>query len=178
MFDFRHNYLNKLQNVSKGNLIVTDKMPQNFRYIGLLTAAFPEAKIIHVKRNPAAVCWSNYKKFFESNSIGFCYEIDDIISYHKLYENLMDFWANTLSNRIYKLDYELLTVNQDSETRRLIEYIGLNWDEKCLSPENNMRRVTTASNLQIRKKVYRGSSEEWKKYQPFLNGAFDGLLSP
>ena len=90
----------------------------------------------------------------------------------------MDFWANTLSNRIYKLDYELLTVNQDSETRRLIEYIGLNWDEKCLSPQNNTRRVTTASKLQIRRKVYRGSSEQWKKYQPFLNGAFDGLLSP
>ena len=90
----------------------------------------------------------------------------------------MDFWKKTLSNRIYNLDYELLTVNQDSETRRLIEYIGLNWDEKCLSPQNNTRRVTTASNLQIRKKVYRDSSEQWKKYQPFLNGAFDGLLSP
>ena len=178
LLDFRHNYLNKLQNVSKGNLIVTDKMPQNFRYIGLLTAAFPEAKIIHVKRNPAAVCWSNYKKFFESNSIGFCYEIDDIISYHKLYENLMNFWANTLSNRIYKLDYEILTVHQDTETRRLIKYLGLDWDEKCLSPQNNTRKVTTASNLQIRKKVYQGSSEEWKKYQSFLNGAFDGLLSP
>ena len=90
----------------------------------------------------------------------------------------MNFWTNTLSNRIYELDYELLTVNQDSETRRLIEYIGLNWDEKCLSPQNNTRKVTTASNLQIRKKVYRGSSEQWKKYQPFLNGVFDGLLSP
>ena len=58
LLDFRHNYLSKLQNVSNGNLIVTDKMPQNFRYIGLLAAAFPEAKIIHVKRNPAAVCLS------------------------------------------------------------------------------------------------------------------------
>ena len=178
LLHFRHNYLNKLQNVSKGNLIVTDKMPQNFRYIGLLATAFPEAKIIHVKRNPAAVCWANYKQYFVSKNLGYCYALNDVITYHKLYQNLMDFWANTLSNRIYKLDYELLTVNQDSETRRLIEYIGLNWDEKCLSPQNNTRRVTTASNLQIRRKVYRGSSEQWKKYQPFLNGAFDGLLSP
>ena len=90
----------------------------------------------------------------------------------------MNFWANTLSNRIYKLDYEILTVHQDTETRRLIKYLGLDWDEKCLSPQNNTRKVTTASNLQIRKKVYQGSSEEWKKYQSFLNGAFDGLLSP
>ncbi len=178
LLHFRYNYLNKLQNVSKGNLIVTDKMPQNFRYIGLLATAFPEAKIIHVKRNPAAVCWANYKQYFVSKDLGYCYALNDVITYHKLYENLMEFWANTLSNRIYKLDYELLTVNQDSETRRLIEYIGLNWDEKCLSPQNNTRRVTTASKLQIRRKVYRGSSEQWKKYQPFLNGAFDGLLSP
>ena len=177
LLDFRHNYLNKLQNVSNGNLIVTDKMPQNFRYIGLLAAAFPEAKIVHVKRNPAAVCWANYKQYFVSKNIGYCYAIDDVISYHKLYENFIDFWTNTLSKRIYNLDYELLTTNQDNETWQLIEYLGLDWDENCLSPENNTRSVATASNLQVRKKVYQGSSEQWKKYQPFLNGAFDGLLS-
>ena len=177
LLDFRHNYLSKLQNVSNGNLIVTDKMPQNFRYIGLLAVAFPEAKIIHVKRNPAAVCWANYKRYFVSKNIGYCYAIDDVISYHKLYENLMDFWTSTLSKRIYNLDYEQLTVNQETETRQLIEYLGLDWDENCLSPQNNPRRVATASNLQVRQKVYQGSSEQWKKFQPFLNGAFDGFLS-
>ncbi|MDA8536873.1 tetratricopeptide repeat protein [Alphaproteobacteria bacterium] len=175
--DFRHNYLNKLRDVSNENLIITDKMPQNFRYIGLLAAAFPEAKIIHVKRNPAAVCWANYKQYFVSKSIGYCYAIDDIISYHKLYENLMEFWASTLNSRIYNLDYELLTVNQESEIRQLIDYLGLDWDENCLSPQNNTRSVRTASNLQVRQKVYRGSSEQWKKYKPFLNGALDGSLS-
>ena len=178
LVDFRQNYLNKLQNISNGNLIFTDKMPLNFRYIGLLTAAFPEAKVIHVKRNSAAVCWANYKQFFESKSIGYCYAIDDVITYHKLYENLMDFWTNKLSNRIYNLDYELLTVNQEKDTRRLIEYLGLDWDEKCLSPQNNTRSVATASNVQVRQKVYQGSSEQWKKYQPFLNGALDGSLLP
>jgi len=178
LLDFRHNYLNKLRNVSNGNLIVTDKMPHNFRYIGLLAAAFPEAKIVHVKRNPAAVCWANYKQYFVSKGIGYCYAIDDVISYHKLYENLMGFWTNTLSKRIYNLDYEQLTVNQESETRQLILYLGLDWDENCLSPQNNRSGVATASKLQIRKNVYQGSSEQWKKYQPFLNGALDGLLSP
>ena len=175
LLDFRHNYLDKLQNISNGNLIVTDKMPQNFHYIGLLAAAFPEAKIIHVKRNSAAVCWANYKQYFVSKNIGYCYAIDDVISYYKLYENLMEFWTNTLNNKIYKLDYELITVNQESETRQLIDYLGLDWDENCLSPQNNTRSITTASNLQVRQKVYQGSSEQWKKYQPFLNGAFDGL---
>ena len=178
LLNFRSKYLTKLKSVSNENLIITDKMPQNFRYIGLLAAAFPEAKIIHVKRNPAAVCWANYKQYFVSKNIGYCYAIDDVISYHKLYENLMDFWTNTLSNRIYKLDYELLTVNQGSETRQLIEYLGLDWDEKCLSPQNNMRSLATASNVQVRKKVYRGSSEQWRKYQPFLNGALDSFLLP
>ena len=175
LLDFRHKYLNKLKNVSGGNLIVTDKMPQNFRYIGLLAAAFPETKIIHVKRNPAAVCWANYKQYFASNGLGYCYAIDDVINYHALYENLMDFWTNTLSDRIYQLNYEQLTVNQESETRQLIDYLGLDWDEKCLSPQNNTRGVATASNVQVRKQVYKGSSEQWKKYQPFLNGAFDCL---
>jgi hypothetical protein len=88
----------------------------------------------------------------------------------------MEFWAKGLSKRIYNLDYELLTVNQESETRQLIEYLGLDWDENCLSPQNNTRSVATASSLQVRQKVYQGSSEQWKKYEPFLNGAFDGLL--
>ena len=177
LLDFRHNYLNKLQNVSEGNLIVTDKMPQNFRYIGLLAAAFPEAKIIHVKRNPAAVCWANYKQYFVSKSNGYCYALDDVVSYHKLYEDLMKFWTNTLNNRIYTLNYELLTVNQESESRSLIRHLDLDWHENCLSPQDNARSVATASNVQIRQRVYQGSSEQWKKYQQFLNGAFDGLLS-
>ena len=177
LIDFRRKYSEKLKNVSYGNFIVTDKMPQNFLYIGLLSAAFPEAKIVHVKRNPAAVCWANYKQYFGSKSIGYCHALDDIICYHNLYKNLMDFWTNSLKKRIFDLDYELLTVKQESETRRLIEYVGLDWDEKCLSPQNNTRRVKTASNLQVRKKLYQGSSEQWKKYKPFLNGALDGLSS-
>ena len=175
ILDFRHKYLNKLKGFSNGNLIVIDKMPQNFRFIGLLAAAFPEAKIVHVKRNPAAVCWANYKQYFVSKSIGYCYEIDDVISYHKLYENLMDFWTNTLSNRIYKLDYEQLTVNQERETRQLIDYLDLEWDEKCLSPQNNLRSVATASNLQVRKKIYQGSSQKWKNFEPFLSNIFEKL---
>ena len=89
----------------------------------------------------------------------------------------MEFFISTLSKRIYNLDYEKLTVNQESETCQLIEYLGLDWDENCLSPQNNTRSVATASMLQVRQKVYQGSSEQWKEYQPFLNGEFDELLS-
>ena len=178
LLHFRHHYMAKLENASNGNMIVSDKMPQNFRYIGLLAAAFPEAKIIHVKRNPAAVCWSNFKKLFVSKNLNYCYALDDIVGYYQLYNELMEFWTNVLSETIYNLDYELLVKKQESETRQLIDYLGMGWDEKCLSPQNNTRRVATASNLQVREKVYDGSSQQWKKYEPFLNGAFDSLLSP
>ena len=173
---FRNQYLEKLESLSNGNLIVTDKMPQNFRFIGLLASAFPEAKIIHLRRDPAAVCWANFKQYFTSKGISYSNDINDILSYHKLYENLMAFWKTKLSDRIYELDYEKLTLYQEKEIRQLIEFLDLEWDEKCLSPQNNSRSVNTASSLQVRNKIYQGSSEQWKKYEPYLNGAFDSLL--
>lgn len=175
LLEFRENYLEKLKHLSKGNFFVTDKMPQNFRLIGLLAAAFPEAKIIHTKRDPAAVCWSNYKQYFSSRNLGFPYAIKDIVSYYKLYKNLMEFWENTLGHRIYNLDYELLVNDQEKETRKLIQNINIDWDDKCLSPQDNPRGVGTASNIQVRKKIYKGSSQQWKKYENFLHGVFDNF---
>lgn len=174
LLKFRNNYLKKLQGLSRGNPNVTDKMPQNFLFIGLIKAAFPEAKIVHVKRNPAAVCWANYKQYFSSN-IRYSNSLDDIVEYYKLYRHTMDFWENSLSHEIYNLDYELLTIDQENETRKLAQYLGLIWDKKCLSPQNNSRSVATASNIQVRQKIYKGSSEQWKNYKPFLDGALDNL---
>ena len=119
-----------------------------------------------------------YKQFFLSKKIGYCYALEDIISYHRLYYDLMKFWEGTLSERIYDLDYELLVENQENETYQLINYLGLDWDERCLSPQNNTRGVITASNTQIREKIYQGSSQEWKKYKPFLDGVLDEFLAP
>ena len=175
MLTFRNQYLSKLEEFCDGNRLVIDKMPHNFLYLGIICVAFPEAKIVHVKRNPAAVCWSNYKQYFSSKSLGYSYSIDDVASYYKLYEDLMKLWTTSLDNRIYHLDYDKVTLNQESETRLLINYLELQWDDKCLSPQNNARQVTTASNTQIRKAVYRGSSQRWEIYREFLNGAFDKL---
>ena len=133
-------------------------------------------KIVHVKRNSAAVCWGNFKQLFPSKSLGYCYGLDDIVAYYALYQNLMQFWEIKLPNKIYNLDYELLTINQEDETKKLIQHLGLDWENKCLSPQNNRMSVATASNMQVRQAVYQGSSEQWKKYEPFLNGVFDGLL--
>ena len=176
LLNLRHKYLTKLKKVSNGNNVVTDKLPQNFLYIGLIATAFPEAKIVHVKRDRAAVCWANYKQYFNSKGLGYSYGLDEVISYHQLYQDLMKFWMNSLSKRIHNLDYELLTVDQENVTRSLIDYLGLGWDEKCLTPQNNQRNIKTASDIQVRKKVYQGSSQQWKKYEPFLNGAFNVFM--
>ena len=172
---FRQKYLSKVVNLSKGKQFVTDKMPHNFYFIPLIRAAIPEAKIIHVKRLAAATCWSNYKQYFASKSLGYCYDIDDITAYYKLYTELMDIWQSDYGDKIYNLNYDQLIAEQENETKKVIQYLELDWEEACLSPHLNTRSVRTASQQQVRKKIYQGSSEAWKKYEPFLNGAFDNL---
>ena len=173
---FRTRYLNQLKKLSQGVPYVTDKMPINFRYIGLICATFPEAKIIHVQRDARAICWSNFKHYFNSKDYGYCYGLKDTVQYYKLYVNLMQHWCKKYKNRIYELDYDKLTENQFIETKRVIEYLGLNWEEACLKPHRNKRSVKTASNLQVRRNVYKGSSDAWRKYETLLDGAFDVLL--
>ena len=173
--DFRKSYIDELKKRSGDKSFVTDKMPWNFRYIGLIFATFPDAKVIHVNRDPAATCWSNYKHYFGTTSVGYCYNLDDIVTYFGLYQDLMQFWQGHYGDRIYNINYDNLTINQVSETRKLIQYLGLTWQNACLTPESNKRSIRTASNQQIRKKVYQGSSEEWRKFEPYIDGAFDPL---
>ena len=85
----------------------------------------------------------------------------------------MEFWDRVLTDSIYTVDYEKLVVDQEEQTRKLIRYIGLEWEDKCLSPHENNSGVATASNLQVRQGIYQGSSQQWKKYEAMLNGAFD-----
>ena len=172
---FRERYLTGLAKRANGQAFVTVKMPQNFQYIALICAAFPEAKIIHVQRDAKAICWSNFKHYFVANGLGYSYSLADTVEYYGLYKDLMHFWSQSYSDRIYNLDYDKLTENQEPETRRLIEYLELNWQDACLAPQKNKRSVKTASQHQVRQKVYQGSSQAWRKYEPFLNGVFDGL---
>ena len=175
--DFRNKYLLELSEVSNGQIIITDKTPQNFLFLPLICAAFPEAKIVHVQRDAAAICWSNYKQYFNSNDIGYCYDLKDVVEYYILYENLMRLWQSEYSCRIYNINYESLTTDQENQTRKLIKYLDLSWEDACLSPHKNKRSVRTASQQQVRQKVYKGSSEAWRKYEMHLDGAFDRLSS-
>lgn len=172
---FKQKYLRGLVAESSGELFVSDKTPDNFLYLGLIAAAFPQAKIIHVWRNPAAVCWANFKQYFSGSGLAYSYSIDDIIQYHRYYADLMSLWRDELGGRIYDLDYEELTSNPNPEIRALIDYLELAWEDACLAPEQNARSVATASNIQVRQGIYTGSSQQWKHYEPYLKGAFDFL---
>tara|TARA_Y100000389_G_C17428634_1_gene501143 strand:- start:134 stop:1759 length:1626 start_codon:yes stop_codon:yes gene_type:complete len=175
LIELRKNYYDILQNLSNGMYMVTDKMPLNFRYIGMICSAFPDAKIVHVKRDSAATCWSNFRNYFESKDLGFCYDLDDLANYYNMYQNLMKFWEKQYDDRIYNINYETLTSNQEIQIKKLIQYLDLEWEQECLKPEDNKRRVITASKFQVKQKIYQDSSKKWKKFEPFLNGVFDHI---
>ena len=153
--------------------IIIDKMPLNFRYVGFILTAFPEAKIIHMERNPMASCWSIYKNEFRGNAYSF--NQSDIAEYYGLYKDLMDFWNKLFPDKILNFCYEDLTKNQEIETKNLLRYCELDWDENCLNFYNNESAVKTTSSMQVKQKMYQGSSDAWKKYESFLQPLIKGL---
>ncbi|MEO8241621.1 MAG: sulfotransferase [bacterium] len=172
---FRDAYLSRLTEHSGGKAYTTDKMPNNVLYLGLILNALPEAKVLHAIRDPAATCWSNFQQNFTANQIGYAFDLHDLVARYQLYHSLSQHWTSLYPGRILTVDYDALTADQIAQTRQLIASLGLPWDDACLKPEANTRAVNTASNLQIRKPVYQGSSQAWRRYEAFLDGAFDAL---
>ena len=154
---------------------VTDKMPMNFLWIGFILAAIPEAQIIHLTRDPMAVCWSNYRQLFSTTGLKYAYDLKNLGMYYSLYQNLMAFWHDLYPGQIYDLNYETLTRDQEHETRQLLDACGLPWEEGCLDFHRNTRSISTASATQVRKKMYQGSSQAWKVYEDELVTLRDAL---
>ena len=175
LLSIREKYLNSLSSFNAHEEIIIDKAPGNFRFIGLIMSIFPDAKIIHLKRDPIATCWSIYNRNWSGNGYPFSYNMDDLANYYSLYSKLMNFWHKKFPGKIYDISYENLTTNQVEETRKLLNYCGLGWDENCLNFHKNKRAVRTASALQVREKIYQGSSEAWKKYEHYIQPLINGL---
>ncbi len=171
----RDGYLSALHALKVPEKIITDKMPLNFRWIGFILCAFPEAKIIQLNRDPRATCWSNYKHYFFDKGNGYTYDLQDLAEFHKLYIDLMAFWRERFPNTIYELGYEDLTENQQAETRKLLAFCDLDWQPQCLDFHNTKRPVRTMSATQVRQKMYQGSSEAWRKYAAHLQPLIKGL---
>ncbi|GJL93706.1 MAG: sulfotransferase [Hyphococcus sp.] len=170
-------YIEKIDclNLTENNF--TDKLPANFMWIGFICFMFPHAKIINLDRDPKATCWSCYQQHFTGNGNGFAYDIVDAAKYYCLYMGLMEFWREKFPTRIYDLNYEALTQNQRAETQRLLENCDLDWEEACMEFHNSDGPVRTASALQVRKPIYTGSSQAWRKYADYLQPMLSVLPS-
>jgi len=175
LVNLRKTYLGKINELPGSEPFITDKMPINFRWVGFLLLAMPGVKIINLRRDPAAVCWSIFKHHIGGGENGYSYDILDVAEYYNLYADLMEFWRQAFPGQVYDLDYESLTENQEQETRRLLEYCGLDWEDQCLDFHKTRRSVQTLSARQVRKAMYTGSSRVWRKYETHLQPMLESL---
>jgi len=147
---------------------VIDKNPINFPFLGLICAALPDARIIHMIRDPIDTCLSNYFQYFES-ALSYANDLEDLAHYYGQYLRLMDHWRRTLPpGMMLEVPYEALVDDQEAWSRRMVGFIGLDWDPRCLAFEKTARTVVTASNWQVRQKINKGSVERWRHYQRHL----------
>ncbi len=161
-------YLALLRQLAPDAMRVTDKDPFNFLRAGLIRLTLPGARFIHCRRDPIDICLSIYFTRFATPQ-AFAYDRGDLVFYYRQYERLMAHWRSVLpADRLMEVDYEALTAEPEHETRRLIAFTGLDWDDACLAPERNQRVVRTASIWQARQPVYRTSVERWRNYEPWL----------
>ena len=161
-------YLAALRRVAPDARRVTDKETTNFELLWLLRLALPKARIIHCRRSPVDTCLS----IFFTNFAGrhpYAWDRGDLVFAYRQYERLMEHWRRVLPpDHFTEVQYETLVAEREAETRRLVAFCGLEWDDACLAPERNERAVTTASVWQARQPVYATSIERWRRYEPWL----------
>ena len=169
--------LNELQAKSSVKNVqrVVDKMPDNYSLVGWILTLFPRARIIHCRRDPRDVALSCWLTQF--GSIRWACQMEHLTSRIQQYQRVMDHWRRTIPDRFIELDYEALVANQEQESRRLVDYIGLEWEPECLEFYNSDRLVRTASITQVRQPIYSKSVAKWKSYEPYLNDLFS-IISP
>lgn len=160
-------YLDRLGHLAPGARRVVNKLPMNFLYLGLIRKLFPDAPIIHCRRNPLDVCLSNYFGHFAAPQV-FANDLADLGHFYKQYERLMAHWEKIYSGTIFHIDYDSLIDDQEGLSRELISYCGLEWQAQCLSFHKTERHIATASRLQVRRPLYSSSIQRWRNYDRFL----------
>lgn len=164
----RNAYFSEIKRHKISTPIFTDKMPLNFRFVPIIAHAFPEAKIIHCNRDAMAVCFSNFSNYFPAEGMIFTCSQVDIAEYYSLYHDFMKLCGDVFQKKIYQLNYSALTENQIEETTKLLHYCGLDLEPLCINFQENDRAVATASQRQIRQGMYKGSTEAWRDFEPWL----------
>ena len=155
---------------------ITNKMPHNFELLGLIALVLPNAKIIHCRRDPVDTCLSCWTKNF-NDAHGYNRSLNDIGRYYQDYHSLMEHWRETLPIPILDIDYESYTTDLEGNARRIVEFVELDWDPKCLEFYSVDRAVRTASQWQVRQPIYQTSVQKWRKYMPELQPLLDALGS-
>lgn len=138
-----------------------EKLPENVLYLGFIAKAWPDAKIVHLRRNPMDACFAVYKQSF----FRFAYSLDDLARYYLAYDRLSRHWRKVLGQRLVEVNYEDLVTEPETETRRLLGELDLPFEEACLHFDKNVAPVATASSVQVREKVHTRSVEKWKKFE-------------
>jgi tetratricopeptide (TPR) repeat protein len=161
-------YLSAMSDVGGGSPRFTDKMPLNFRWIGIIAAILPDARFIHCRRDPVETCFSIHSSFFASGGNRYSHDLHDLADYHRQYRRLMAHWHNVLPGRVLDVELADVVAHQEGETRRMLNFVGLDFHPDCLSFHTNDSQVATLSSLQVKKPLYGGHSDRLAPYLPFL----------
>jgi hypothetical protein len=173
MARIRDNYLTRINDLPGTAPFIIDKMPSNFAMVGVILRALPEARIIHMQRDPIAVCWSIYQKNFSGSRLRFTNDLGDIAAYYDLYTDYMAFAEAQAPGVMLHMPYADLTKTPEPMIRRALEFCGLPFEPACLAPEKNSRVVQTASYKQARSGIYTGSTSKWRGFEPYLKPLTD-----
>ncbi|WP_181008526.1 tetratricopeptide repeat-containing sulfotransferase family protein [Sphingomonas montanisoli] len=165
--ELRDQYLGEIATLRAGARIVTDKRPDNFLHIGLIKTLFPTAKIIHTRRDPIDTLVSIYSLNF-ADGVAYGNDLGDIVHHIRAYRRLMDHWSRLYPDDIFDLDYDRLVTNPQPVVEELLAFVGLDWDDACLSQKPSEASVRTASSWQVRQPLHSRSSGRWRNYAPFL----------
>lgn len=161
-------YLARIAPLAQGRRHVVDKMPANFLHAGLIRLILPNAHIIHCRRDPVDTCLSCYTKLFTSEQL-FSYDLEELGAFHRSYQTLTAHWRKVLpKDRFIEAQYEAVVDDLEGQARRLVDFLGLPWDDACLNFHKTERPVRTASTNQVRQPIYTTSSGRWRKYAAHL----------
>lgn len=166
-FQIGKKYINDTRIYRTNKPFFVDKMPNNFRHIGLIHLMLPNAKIIDARREAMACCFSNFKQLFASGQ-EFTYSIDDIARYYGSYLELMEHWNSVLPGKILRVQHEDLVDDLEGNVRRLLEFCDLEFEPACLEFYKTERSIRTASSEQVRKPISREGIDQWRNFEPWL----------
>ena len=169
-------YLSDTRVYRQGKPFFIDKMPNNFRHLGLIHLILPNSRIIDARRDAVACCFSNYKQLFASGQ-QFTYSIEDIARYYRMYVELMAHWDDALPGRILRIQHEDVVDDLEGNVQRLLEFCELEFEPGCVEFYKTERTVHSASSEQVRRPIYREGIDQWRNYERWL-GPLKEALGP